>query len=287
MLKVPNYNVIVPTVPTIRLTTFRRTTDDGNRLARVFDFTANETTLIQLPWMPTSPHWVEIYIDGIRLINPTTTNTVSGREYEVFNVLGNLIRFNTPVTGQLKIICDTQGAHWQRSLIIGADNVQAFFETENLYDLVTENWPIEAGFAQGTSYRVQIKPGPLFQIGSNVVIKNCEPKRFNGRFQVTRATEDTVYFNGPAVAREYIKTKGTVSGFGNLTINVTKGIGLYSEPVVITQPYHGYVRLSTDRRSMSYTPNKNYAGNDTFSWSLINQHGQIGEPRCCNITVTI
>ena len=65
----------------------------------------------------------------------------------------------------------------------------------------------------------------------------------------------------------------------------SEGIGLYSEPVIITQPYHGYARLTADRKGIAYIPNLNYTGNDAFSWALINQHGQIGEPRCVNISV--
>lgn len=287
MLKIPNYNVIVPTVPTVRLQTKRRTTDDGDRNELVYEVVADNITLIELPWQPISPHWVEVYIDGIRLINPRTTSFRTGQQYEVYNVVGNIIKFNQPVTGPLKIICDTAGAHWQKSLIIGAQNVQAYYETRYLYELITRNWPIESGQAVGSKYTVYYKQGPEFQDQSWVFISDCKPSNFNGNFTVISSTEGSVVFQGPTVGRSKITETGSISGFGNLTINSMFGIGLYSEPVIITQPYHGYVRLSTDRKSMAYVPDKNYVGNDTFSWSLINQHGQIGEPKCCNIRVTI
>lgn len=287
MIKIPNYNVIVPTTPYVRLSTKRRITDDGNRNPLEFTVAANETTIIELPWNPTSPHWVEIYLDGIRLINPKTASNRIGQQYEVFNVVGRVIRFFTPITGTLRIVCDTAGAHWFGSLIIDGQNVQAFYQTDRLFDLITREWPITSGLAQGTSYSINYKPGPTFQNGSYIVIQECVPTRFNGRFLVNRSTEDTVYFNGPVTARSTISRKGTISGFGNLTINTTVGIGLYCEPIVITQPYHGYARLTTDRRSIAYVPDKNYIGNDTFSWALINQHGQIGEPKCCNINVSL
>jgi hypothetical protein len=279
--------VVVPTVPTVRLETRRRTSNDADRNELIFNYTANSTTILRLPWEPTSPHWVEIYVDGIRLVNPRTTDFLTGRQYEVFNIVGDVIKFNSPITGELKIICDTSGSHHWRSLIIDARNVQAYYETKNIYNLVVQDWPIDGGQAIGTNYRINYKPGPEFQSNSYVIVNGCLPSKFNGNFKVNSSDKEFVYFDGPATTRANIYRRGTIRGFGNLTINTTEGIGLYSEPIVLTQPYHGYVRLSTDRKSMAYVPDKNYVGNDTFSWSLINQHGQIGEPKCCVIKVNL
>ena len=287
MIKVPNYNVVVPTVPDVRLDTNRRLTADGDRNALEFDYVADSVTLLQLPWQPTSPHWVEIYVGGIRLVNPRTTSFVTGQQYEVYNVIGDIVKFTQPVTGNLKFICDTAGSHHYSSLIIGAQNVQAYYETKTLYDFIVKEWPVEGGQAVGTQYRVNYKPGPDFLDQSYVIIKGCIPTKFNGNFQVVRSTPNTVYFTSNITPRINMIVNGTITGLGNVTVNSMEGIGLYSEPVILHQPYHGYVRLSTDRRSMAYVPDRNYVGNDTFSWSLINQHGQIGEPKCCVIRVRL
>ena len=79
---------------------------------------------------------------------------------------------------------------------------------------------------------------------------------------------------------------GTIDGFGNATVKELQGISLYTEPVIITQPQHGYARLSGDRQSIAYVPNVGYKGNDTFSWAMINQHGQISSPKCVQIKIS-
>lgn len=61
--------------------------------------------------------------------------------------------------------------------------------------------------------------------------------------------------------------------------------GTWCEPVVCTQPYSGYVRLTDDRKSMIYVPNENFVGADAFSYTIITQRGQIGDPKCVYITV--
>jgi hypothetical protein len=78
---------------------------------------------------------------------------------------------------------------------------------------------------------------------------------------------------------------GTITGFGNATVKELQGISLYAEPVIITQPQHGYARLTGDRQGIAYVPDVGYKGNDTFSWALINQHGQIGAPKCAQIRI--
>lgn len=287
MLKVPNYDVVVPTVPTVRLETKKRTTTDADRNELVHEFVADSDTIVELPWNPVSTHWVEVYVDGIRLINPLTGSQKSGQIFESYNVVGRIVKFNQPLTGQIKIICDTAATHHWRSLVIGAQNVQAFYETKQLYDFRIKEWPIYGGQAVGTNYRVNYKPGPDFLTNSYVIISGCEPKKFNGNFLVKNSTEGTVFFDSSTSTRVTMTKKGVISGFGNLKVNSMTGISLYSEPVVLTQPYHGYVRLTTDRKSMAYIPDKNYVGNDTFSWTLITQHGQIGDPKCCIVKVNV
>jgi len=63
------------------------------------------------------------------------------------------------------------------------------------------------------------------------------------------------------------------------------GISLRSEPVALTQPLQGYVRLTGDRKHLVYVPPANFTGKDTFSWTLITQNGQIGAAKCALITV--
>lgn len=286
MIKIPNYNVVVPQTPDLRLFGKRRNTYDGDRQELRYQFTAADTTQVQLPWIPTAPEWVEVYIDGVRLVNPRVASIEAGTYYEVFNLDNDVIRFSKPVTGQLTIICDTRANHWWGSVVVGTKNVQAYSELKNLYNFNIYEWPVSGGAINGFGYRVNYVPGPQFEANSYVIISDCVPSKFNGNFKVTNGTLGSVNFRGNVPGRENMTKPGTISGFGNAVVKQTQGIALFSEPVILTQPYNGYARLTGDRKSIAYVPNVGYVGNDTFSWSMINQHGQIGEPKCVVITVS-
>lgn len=344
MIKVPNYNVVVPTTPDLTLYKRPRVVDEGDRNHLQHDITVLDETTIQLPWKPMAPDWVEIYKDDIRIVNPRIKGITGGDLFEVFNVENDLITFNTPLSGNLKIICDTQPAHFWGSLILNAKNVQGFYIYTDVHDIELMDWNITAGTVKGLTFNVFYEPGPKFQANSYVIIKDCVPTAFNGNFKVMQSTPESVTFRGettvevlpddplPPILTEriwynlktkvykhakfdsnnsivvntyssraaldaavpriddvptksYITKPGTISGFGNATVKQLQGISLYSEPIIITQPRHGYARLTTDRQSIAYVPNKNYKGFDTFSWSMINQHGQIGTPKCVEINI--
>ena len=60
---------------------------------------------------------------------------------------------------------------------------------------------------------------------------------------------------------------------------------LFCEPIIMSQPENGYVRLTADRKSIAYVPNWKFVGTDTFLWTLMTQHGQMGQAKCAKITV--
>lgn len=62
--------------------------------------------------------------------------------------------------------------------------------------------------------------------------------------------------------------------------------GLYCEPVVLVQPRYGYARLTTDRQSIAYIPNRLFRGTDSFSYTLVTQLGQAGPAQCAFIVVS-
>lgn len=59
----------------------------------------------------------------------------------------------------------------------------------------------------------------------------------------------------------------------------------WCEPFVCAQPYHGYVRMTDDRKSLMYIPNQFFYGNDSFSYAYISQRGQLSKPKCVFISV--
>lgn len=57
------------------------------------------------------------------------------------------------------------------------------------------------------------------------------------------------------------------------------------EPVVLTQPLWGYARLTKDRQGILYVPYRMFQGTDAFTYTLITQTGQIGEPKVITVDV--
>lgn len=285
MLKIPNYNVVVPITPDLNLYTVPRYVYDAERQALTHTVQVNETVTVKLPWLPTAQDWVEVYVDGIRLINPRVKSATGGSLFEVYNVSDKTITFEKPVTGTLTILCDTQPTHHWRSLLINAKNVQGFYVYKDIYNFEVNNWPVINGRYNGLTYNVYYEPGPDFQSNSYVTIRNCTPTRFNGNFKVLNSTAGSVTFRGRVAGRGTMTRPGNITGFGNATVKELQGISLYAEPVIITQPQHGYARLTGDRQGIAYVPDVNYKGNDTFSWAMINQHGQIGAPKCVQIRI--
>jgi len=289
MIKIPNYNVVVPTIPELRLDGNKRTDPNAERGELSYTFTAEQTFYVELPWTPTASEWIEVYVDNIRLINPRITSDIGGSLFETFNLVGNRgIKFAKPLNGEVKIICDTKATHWWGAVIVDPKNVQGEVEYVTLNDFVFNDWPIINGSVNGFNYRISFEPGPKFQSNTYIIVEGCQPPFFNGNYRVTGSTLSSVNFRGnvPRPPGTRIISPGVISGFGNGVVKrALDSVGLYAEPVIITQPYNGYARLTTDRKSIAYIPNLNYVGNDTFSWALINQRGQISEPKCVYIKI--
>lgn len=100
-------------------------------------------------------------------------------------------------------------------------------------------------------------------------------KRFNpGRYASSRAKVGATQPPTSSPAGEY-----------NYMARRRVGDSLYTEPVVLVQPLWGYARLTSDRRGLLYVPYKGFQGTDAFTYTLITQHGQIGQPRTITVDV--
>jgi hypothetical protein len=248
---------------------------------------------IDLPWTKVIPEWVEVYVDGFRLINPriTSENSITsvtpntgGTLYETFNVVKNSIFFNSPITGDVLVLHDTQGAHYYGAVIIQPENHQAIIKSSNIANVVVLNTPIMGGSQRGFTVTIHYNVGPKFEVNSYVILRGNNPSNFNGNFQVATSTPAGVTFHSNTANISVIHTPGLISGFAEDNF-WTKRIStsLYAEPIILTQPVHGSARLTTDRTGIAYVPDIFHVGNDTFSWALITQHGQIGNPKCVYI----
>jgi len=184
-----------------------------------------------LAFEPLSDQWVEIYLEGVRMINTRyATQKTNWLNYEVYNQHNGEIQFQTPVTGNIKVVCDYTTR--SRSEIADPNMQGIIFDVENIQ-----------------SY--------------DVYEKNFNPARY--------ATAFGANINGV--------------GLYNTAIRNRVGDALYTEPIVIRQPMYGHVRITENRRNMIYVPKKNFYGWDSFTYTLLTQHGQIGKPECCSVRV--
>ena len=200
MLVIPSKHVLIPKEEEILVTA-----DALNvtipRNANVAIIPVVNQTQITLPFTPISPSWVEIYIAGRRVINAPLGRKTGGLLYKRYNIRGNVVNFNSPISGELTFVCDTEVTHDYRAAIISVKNIQ------------------------------------------------------------------------------YSEFSANVQYSSNST-------GQYCEPVILTQPSYGYARLTTDRQSIAYVPNRLFKGTDSFTYTLISQNGQPGPARCIFVAVS-
>lgn len=77
--------------------------------------------------------------------------------------------------------------------------------------------------------------------------------------------------------RQGAKTKNTVEGRAL--------VSYFCEPIILTQPVVGFVRLTDDRKSLVYVPPADFDGYDAFSYTVYTDRGQLAEPKCVYVTI--
>lgn len=189
MILVPNERPVVPFVKELNVIAKQNTGSD-NRQARTFSTTLSAQTTVNLPFTPVCEAWIQLYLDGHPIYNTEWQR--------IFTQVGSQLRFNSPITGALEVICDTQPDPLRAATVIPVKNIQGAKTTE--------------------------------------------------------------------LASDYYAAT-------------------MCEPIIITQPVNGHVRLTGDRLNLAYVPNAGYKGPDSFAYSLITQRGQIGDPICVIINV--
>jgi hypothetical protein len=167
------------------------------RSAQYYSYQASSESVITLPWTPIVNEWVEIYLEGFRIVNFTTD---FGLNYNPYSIENNIITFDAVITGNVEIYCDNT-----------------------------------------------LQPGVR---PSNIIIHD----------NIQGAEADSPLPDQTFAA-------------------------IWCEPFVCAQPSFGYVRLTDDRRSLMYIPNQFYVGNDSFSYALISQRGQVSKPKCVFVNV--
>lgn len=75
---------------------------------------------------------------------------------------------------------------------------------------------------------------------------------------------------------------------GNQVILSVSGgfkVGIPFWPQVLTQPSDGLARVSNDGRNLAYV-SRDFTGQVSFSYRVVNFYGQVSEPACVTVTVT-
>lgn len=226
MLVVPNNHVIVPRTTEVSAKVNDVVNSDlMKRRAHIRRYQLNNTSSITLDFVPISDQWLELYLDGHRLINyKYPTFNTPGVRYETYNLINNnVIRFESPQTGNLKIISDT------------------------LSHAPAESW-------------INNKQAGVIIDFENIQNYDVYEKRFNpSRYPMPELD------------------------LANSIIRIRIGDSHYAEPLILTEPCYGHVRLTKDRKNIVYTPRPGFKGYDVFGYTLITTHGQIGMPAGCTI----
>ena len=111
MLLVHNHHVVVPKTQDLYLYMPTFITKPGTeRQAYVYEADVTDQTVITLGITPRSIYWVEVYINGYRVINHQyPTHGYAHIPFEDYNLFGNRLIFTKPIRGLLKVIVDTVG----------------------------------------------------------------------------------------------------------------------------------------------------------------------------------
>lgn len=135
MVLVENRRVVIPFIQDIyKEIIFNYNKYNREEFRTVVDITT-PTNTIQLPstFKVLCEDWLEIYIDGKRVINPRVSSDFGGTNYEKFNVNieTGLITFSANITGQVTVVCDSKVLNegedsYLLSCIIPIQNAQGF-----------------------------------------------------------------------------------------------------------------------------------------------------------------
>lgn len=195
-------------------------------------------------------------VNGTRIVNHQYYSRRVATHPERYQLIpGNKIRFDQPMYGVITVVSDT---------VVGkTGQTIAPVLLENVHSM--------------DYYRERFNP-TRWAPGANVYPLSTSV------FGAAPGSNDKVVAAGntaPRVVKSAVNTNTILAADNiyNTGLNFRVGDSHYAEPVVLTQPLHGYARLSIDRKSINYTPFYDFKGYDSFSYTLITQHGQEGIPK--------
>jgi hypothetical protein len=248
MILTPVQYVDIPVVNDIDMTVPRNSNPQPRR-AIYKHYTLNNISSITMDVTPFNPYWVEVWHNEWRVINTDPANPK-------YIIVDNQVTFTSINSGQVLIVIDTEPIPYYAASIVHVSSVQRQTTTNTFTSTVGQ-----------VNYTLTMTPP---NVNSITVTVNDIPKTF-AQYSLSGTTLT-------------LTTAPEIGSTVKVVINHYP-ISLRSEPVALTQPWNGYVRLTADRRNLVYVPNTNFVGYDTFNWSLITQNGQIGPAKCAKIFV--
>lgn len=183
-------------------------------------------------------------VNGTRILNGRyTTQFGQGVAYDSYNIIGNKVFFEKPITGIITVVCDSVNYITPNAHAISLSNIHS-------YDYFTHRFH-HLRWARGNTNTTLglTASGPLSPVKADGV-------------------DDTNNLN-----------------IINTYVNMRVGDSFYGEPVVLTQPKLGYVRMSLDRKQLVYVPFPNTTGLDSFSYTIMTQRGQMGLPASAYVEI--
>jgi hypothetical protein len=193
-------------------------------------------------------------VNGTRMINArynTLDEVANPDSYRI--TYDNRIVFTRPLYGVVTVVCDSTDVIPEQSIQIDVNNIQS-------YDYYRQRFH-PARYAAGYDFAADSDSN----FGKANVTGNTSPRPATSTLGITQ-----------------LKTEANVYNAG---LNKRVGDSHYSEPVVISQPMHGFARITRDRKSLSYTPFPGFYGRDAFSYTLLSQIGQAGMSKCIHVEV--
>ena len=131
MVIVKNRRVVIPFIDNIEVIMPVENTSSFNRGAYYTNFNFGETVpaYIDVPFNQFATEAVEIYVNGLRIINPRIRSIVGATEYEEFNVVENRIMLHFTKKhavnyNSFEIIIERNPYPEQTGILIDIDNVQ-------------------------------------------------------------------------------------------------------------------------------------------------------------------
>jgi Concanavalin A-like lectin/glucanases superfamily/GDSL-like Lipase/Acylhydrolase family/Interleukin-like EMT inducer len=183
-------------------------------------------------------------INGTRLLNAKYNKLDFAAAPDTFKIThDNRLVFTRPISGVVTVVADNTYLFPRNSVQIDFTNIQSLDYYRQRFN--------PARYAAG--YDFAADPTTTFGVAAT---GNSAPRQANSVVMTTEVLASANVYNAGVYKRV--------------------GDSHFAEPMVISQPQHGYARISPDRTSIVYVPFPDYAGLDSFSYTLLSQHGQAG-----------